>query len=164
MVNDAALSKLIDRFEYVLSFICFTTMLSAVLIQVFYRYVLGDPLVWPYELSIYCYIYIVFFGAVMAVRRGSHISFNMLYDRLSERLRHVVRIATDIFVIVLFIIIIPSSLNFIELFGSVRSSSLDIPMRMILVVFPVSILLIVIQVAIRMAGNIQALKRMGKVK
>ncbi len=160
MVNRTALSKLIDRLEYALSLICFTTMLSAVLIQVFFRYVLGDPLVWPYELSIYCYIYMVFFGAVMAVRRGSHISFNMLYDTLSERFQHAVRIATDLFVIVLFMVIIPSSIDFMELFGSVRSSSLGIPLSMVLVIFPVSIVLIVIQVAIRMAGNIQALKRM----
>lgn len=162
MDNNTALSRSIDRLEYLLSFICFATMLSAVLIQVFFRYVLGDPFVWPYELSIYCYIYIVFFGAVMAVRRGSHISFNMLYDLLSKRLQYVVRIATDIFVIVLFIVIIPSSLDFIGLFGSLRSSSLGIPMGTVLAVFPVSILLIVIQVAVRMAGNIQALKRMGK--
>jgi len=164
MVNDTAFSKFIDRFEYVLSFICFTTMLFAVLIQVFYRYILGDPLVWPYELSIYCYIYIVFFGAVMAVRRGSHISFNMLYDLLSERLQHVVRIATDIFVIVLFLIIIPSSMDFIELFGSVKSSSLGIPLSMVLFIFPISIILIVIQVALRMAGNIRSLKSMGRGK
>lgn len=164
MVKGKALSRFIDSLEYLLSFICFATMLSAVLVQVFFRYVLGDPFVWPYELSIYCYIYIVFFGAVMAVRRGSHISFNMLYDLLPERHKHAVRIVTDIFVIVLFLIIIPSSLDFIGLFGSVRSSSLNIPMAAVLIVFPVSIALIVIQVGERMAGNIQALKRTVKGK
>lgn len=160
MFNKTALSKLIDRLEYVVSFVCFTSMLGAVLVQVFFRYVLGNPLVWPYELSVYCYIYMVYFGAVMAVRRGSHISFNMLYDILPERFQHAVRIATDLFVIMLFVIIIPSSMDFIELFGSVKSSSLGIPSYMVLIVFPVSIILIVVQVAIRMAENIQALKRM----
>ena len=162
MVNKSAFSKLVDRLEYLLSFICFSGMLSAVLVQVFYRYVLQDPLIWPYEFSVYCYIYIVYFGAVMAVRRGTHISFNMLYDLLSERFQHVVRITTDLFVIVLFLIIIPSTMDFIKLFGSVKSSSLGIPSYMLLIVFPISIILIVIQIAMRMVINIQDLKKMGR--
>jgi TRAP-type C4-dicarboxylate transport system permease small subunit len=88
----------------------------------------------------------------------------MLYDRLSERLQSAVRIATDLFVIVLFLIIIPSSMDFIELFGSVKSSSLGIPLSIVLVIFPISIILIVIQVALRMAGNIRSLKSMGRGK
>lgn len=156
------MNRIIDRIETILSAVFFTGMFGSIIVQVFFRYVLQSPLVWPYELSIYCYIFIVFTGAAMAARRDSHIVFDMLYERLSEKTRVVTSLISNLIVIAVFISVFPSSIDFMQMFGSVRSSSLGIPMYMVLASFPAGMGLIVLCLGGRTIGGIRELKRMRK--
>ncbi len=136
--------KVIEWIEAILSILFFMGMLGAIIIQVFSRYILKNPLVWPYELSIYCFIYILFLGAGMATRLDSHIVFGMFYERFSRKTQLFTRIFTNLFVIVLLIMIFPSTFSFIKFVGNVKSSSLEIPLFIILASFPFGMGLIVL--------------------
>jgi TRAP-type transport system small permease protein len=49
---------------------------------VFSRYVLQATLVWYDEVARLCFVWIVFLGAAVAVRRGLHFRMRLLVDRL----------------------------------------------------------------------------------
>ncbi len=58
-----------------------------VLVQVFFRYVLGRPLMWTEEAARYLYVWTCYLGAAVAFRRGAHIRIGVLVDRLSPPAR-----------------------------------------------------------------------------
>ncbi len=53
--------------------------------SVFKRYVLGTPVTWTDELSGFLVVGIVMFGAAETLRRGDHISVDLLTSRLRNR-------------------------------------------------------------------------------
>lgn len=124
-------------------------MFCAVTIQIFYRYILGSPLIWPFELSIFCFIYVIYFGAAMAARKGTHIVFDLIYERFSFKVRAVISILSNILIILILLSLIPSSLLYIKFIGNIRSSALGIPWALILLIFPVGIILIIIHIGIK---------------
>lgn len=129
--------------------LAFVSMFFAIVLQVFFRYVLGDPLIWPFEFSVYCYIYVIYIGALMATRRQSHISFDIIYESLPEHMRLALGMITNSFVAVIFLVTIPSSLGYIRIVGGVPSSSLPIPWGVVLVVFPLGMGLIALTLCLR---------------
>lgn len=130
-------SRIADALETWLGTVAFISMFLAIVVQVFFRYVLDSPLVWPFEFSVYCYIYVIYIGAVIAARKQSHVSFDMLFLRLPERLRQYIGIITNSFVAFMFLSTLPASVAYIRMVGGVPSSSLAIPWGAVLVVYPI---------------------------
>jgi TRAP-type C4-dicarboxylate transport system permease small subunit len=60
-----------------------------ILVQVFFRYVLGRPLMWTEEAARYLYIWTCYLGTAVAFRRGVHIRIGVVVDRLSPPARWV---------------------------------------------------------------------------
>lgn len=144
--------EIIEDFGGVLFFI---VMFFAVTIQIFYRYILGTPLIWPFELSIFCFIYVIYFGAAIAARKGTHIVFDLIYERFPLKVRAVISILSNIFIILILLSLIPSSLSYIKFTGNIKSSALGIPWGSILLIFPFGIILIVIHVGIKTVLHIK---------
>ncbi len=128
---------ILNALETALGSAVFLLMFTSVLVQIFYRYVLGNPLTWPFELSVYCYIYLVYMGSVMATRNNTHVAFDMLYERFPLRVRHAISIMSEFFVAIVFIALIPPSLGYIDTFGSIKASSLPVTWAVLLAVFPI---------------------------
>lgn len=59
-------------------------------IQVFSRYVLGDPEVWTEEAARWLYVWLVFLGAAVVTRQRSHVAILLLLDQLAPWPRVVV--------------------------------------------------------------------------
>lgn len=127
-----------ETVEAWLGAVAFVVMFGAISLQVFYRYVLGDPLIWSFELSIFCYIYVIYLGSVMALRGNTHIRFSMLEAALPPRARLLTSAIMRAVVAAAFMALIPSSIGYIRLVGGVRSSSLDMPWGVVLVIFPLA--------------------------
>ncbi len=64
-----------------------------VLAQVFFRYVLGRPLVWTEEAARYLYVWTCYLGAAAAYHRGIHVRIGVVADRLPGGLRPTVELA-----------------------------------------------------------------------
>lgn len=58
-----------------------------VIVEVFCRYGLGFSLYWSNELATYLFIYVVFFGGSVALKRGELINVAFVKDRLPPPLR-----------------------------------------------------------------------------
>ena len=68
--------------------VCLALMLALVgdvFLGVFSRYVLQATFRWYDEVARLCFIWIIFLGAAVAVRRGMHFRMRLLVDRLGAR-------------------------------------------------------------------------------
>jgi len=59
----------------------------AILLQVFCRYVLNAPLIWPEELAVLTFGWMIFLGAALVQGSDSHISIDTLRRRAGDRAR-----------------------------------------------------------------------------
>lgn len=89
--------------EKTVTWIAFAIMLSLMVIQVIFRFVLDWPLAWVEEMLRYNYIAVSFLGATVAVREHSHISIDILPNILAglfknTKTRAIAQDAIDIFV------------------------------------------------------------------
>ena len=81
----------------IVDWVCLGLMIALVVdvfLGVFSRYVLHATFQWYDEVARLCFVWMVFLGAAMAVRRGAHFRLHLLIDRFGPRLRH----ATDLLV------------------------------------------------------------------
>ena len=77
-----AASRVVDRVVDWVAVAAFAGMFACVLGQVVFRYFLGAPLVWSDELARYLFVWASFLGWIIAARRRSHLSIDMLTTRL----------------------------------------------------------------------------------
>lgn len=60
-------------------------------LQVFYRYVLKSPLAWSQEVMMISFVYLVLFGAALAVKNKEHLRIDFL-DNAPEAIKKVLRV------------------------------------------------------------------------
>lgn len=106
-------------------------------IAVFFRYVLNAALPWPEEVAGYLLVWISFAGAYIALRRGRHISFGALVDSMPSAVARAVRFAVDLMLAGLFLFLLVYSVRMIQVLGSDRLISVEIPQWMFMLSMPV---------------------------
>ena len=77
---------LLDLFEIYIPSVAFSIMFVVFVLQIFFRYFLNRPLTWPYEVTIFAFIWTAILGACYARREGVHVVFGLIYDKVSFRL------------------------------------------------------------------------------
>ncbi len=80
----------------------FWALACVVFLQFFTRYVLNNSLGWTEEIARFLLIAVTFLGAIMAVRRESHIAVELAFRWLSRPVRHFLQLAIDVISIVFF--------------------------------------------------------------
>ena len=153
------IEDILYRIETALGVLFFTALFFAVILQVFYRYVLNDPLVWPFELSIYCYVFIIYIGGAMAARKQTHIAFNMLAGLMPARAQAALNALLHIFLIVIFALLIKPAIGYMDFVSGVRSSALGIPWSWVIAIFPLGMGLIIVHLLLRTADDVLGLVR-----
>ena len=151
------IEDILYRMETALGALFFAAMFSAVILQVFYRYVLNHPLVWPFELSIYCYVFIVYIGGAMAARKRTHIAFEMLAGLMPARAQAALNALLHIFLIVIFALTIWPAIGYMDFVSGVRSSALGIPWSWVIAIYPLGMGVIIIHLLFRVTDDLQEL-------
>jgi len=90
------IAALYEDFEkYFCALILFLLVLTLGL-QVFFRYVMNASLSWSEELSRFCFVWSIYLGASLAVKKEQHVRVTAQYLLLPKRWRFVVWMFTDI--------------------------------------------------------------------
>ena len=84
------------RMQDGLVLIVFWALAFVVFLQFFTRYVLNDSLGWTEEIARFLLIGVTFIGAVMAVRKESHIAVELVYRWLPRQARLWLQIFVDV--------------------------------------------------------------------
>lgn len=85
------------------------------MLGVFSRYVLFSTFTWYDELARVCFVWMVFLGAAVGVKRGAHFHLNLLIDALPRSARRPVALLAPATVIVFSVALIVQGWDFLEL-------------------------------------------------
>jgi TRAP-type C4-dicarboxylate transport system permease small subunit len=118
----------VESVELIISKTLMVLMVASVTLQIFFRYVLNNPLPWPEELCGFLIIWLTFLIADVLYKRESHNSVDFITRKLSKAAQQNIHLGihtfTGIFLAVLFY---NSILLFIRQKGIVVGASLKIP-------------------------------------
>ena len=95
---------ILDIVEKYIPAITFGVMFSLFILQIFFRYFLNNPLTWPYELTLFAFIWTLMLGAGNAMRSDDHVEFGVIYDKLYSKGQCWFRVLGNTLVTVAFII------------------------------------------------------------
>ncbi len=123
---DNALTKIEEN----LTFLLLLSMLLAVFASFVSRYIFNDSLTWTEEFSRYVMIWATFIAASYGVKKGSHITLDVLVIYLSERGNKILRIVSYIFSLAYCVLIVFIGIPFINslIETQQKSPAMHIPM------------------------------------
>jgi TRAP-type C4-dicarboxylate transport system permease small subunit len=140
--------RLIDRLADIVVFLArlgaglaFATLIGAVLLQVTGR-TLGDSPVWTEELTRYALLYMVAFGAGLALRTGDLVNVDVICDNLPPPLPWFLRLVSAVLTGGLALLLISFSWKFTSI-GKMQTSP-AVGVRMDVIHFSVTLLLVLL--------------------
>jgi len=125
-------SRLVTRLHRVAEIIAaamFAIMLAAFLVGVISRYVFNNPVSWSIEICSIAYVWIVFLSGATIVPMEQHITFDMLHKAVKPSARRVLAIISAASIGVIFLVGLPTTLEYIGFVGQKRTLMLHIPMN-----------------------------------
>ncbi len=118
---------ILDLFEIYIPSIAFSVMFVVFILQIFFRYFLNNPLTWPYEVTIFGFIWTAILGACYARRLGIHVVFGIIYDMLNSFWQLIFRLSANTLVFASFIIAFYPTYQYISFMSFQKSTVLRIP-------------------------------------
>ncbi|MDB4223280.1 TRAP transporter small permease subunit [Granulosicoccus sp.] len=106
-------------------------MVLAILIQVFFRYVIGNALPWPDELARFCMLWMTGLMAPVAYREGGFVAIDMLPDMLGRRTAAALALVLFLVSLLVLVIGVKLGLKHVNSGWLFSSSSLKIPLDLI---------------------------------
>jgi TRAP-type C4-dicarboxylate transport system permease small subunit len=126
-------------------------MIVDIFVQVVFRYGLESSLSWSEELARYLFVWVIFVGTSVAVRRGQHIALTAITEALPELLRCFAAALTLVAFIVFLLVLTWASIPLIANARSTISSELEVPIAWVYVAAPIGSLLSVLHLVNRLA-------------
>lgn len=105
------------------------TMFVCFIIQIFFRYVLNNPVGWTEEVSILTWLWSVLWGAAFVISEKEEVRFDIIYSAVSENSRRVFTVITGSALIFLYGISLPAAYSFVAFMKVERSAYLHIPIN-----------------------------------
>ncbi len=103
----------VERVEEVAAMAFFTIMFTSILVGVFWRYVLNDPLIWTVNAAAVAFIWTVLIAAGLPNWADEHIQFDLFYRRMSPRWQRLSRMAGNLLLVVTFALPIPATWDYL---------------------------------------------------
>jgi TRAP-type C4-dicarboxylate transport system permease small subunit len=115
------------------------------ILQVFTRYVLGDPLAWTEELARYSFMWLIYAGMVISLNRGTHASVDVLVPMLRGVSKKMAMAAIHCISIALFAVMLYHSTLLFAMVGGQLSPAMRISMMVPYASLPFGCLLMIIE-------------------
>lgn len=128
-------------------------MVVIIAAQVWYRFILNDPLSWSEEAGRYLFVWISFIGAAAGVRYQVHLGIDLMDKLLPPAAYRVVVIVVNLIIQVFLLVIIYWGFKILGVIQFQESPSMNISMRYPYMAIPVgSILMLINSVRIMVAA------------
>lgn len=82
------LLNFLDALTEAISDIAIIALIIIAALQIFFRYVVGHALSWTEEISLMLFLWLAYFGMVMAMRREAHLRVDAFVMALPKRVQH----------------------------------------------------------------------------
>jgi len=130
-------------------------MLLVIAAQVWYRFVLNDPLSWSEELGRYLFVWLSFLGAAAGVRYQVHLGLDLFGKRVPAGLRRRVLLLANLLAQAFLIVVVFQGFRILGVVRFQSSPSLGISMAAPYLAVPVGALLMLVN-SIRVSAAIVA--------
>jgi len=157
------MKKFLDSTINMAVIILMFSLVIVVFSQVFSRYALNHPLIWSEELARYLFIWIVFLSSVVVFRENRHMGVDFFVGMLSPNKQRVVKKITNVIIFSFMILILYVSPQIIKITFRQTSPTLDLPMGVIYLAFPVSLGLMVIEMLFRFLMFLEIYKQVEQI-
>jgi tripartite ATP-independent transporter DctM subunit len=122
-------------------------LIGLVLVSVFWRYVLGSPITASDEVASFMFLWIVMFGAVIAIDRNEHLRLALLLNAVRPRARRLLE-AVGLVIMATFLgALLPAAIEHTYFEGDVVSPGLEISMAWRIAGIPLGIVLMLVALA-----------------
>lgn len=133
--------KFLSQLEWVASRLGFALLLIMSFIiglQVFMRYILNSSLMWPEEMTRYCYLWCSMLAIVMTEQRGAHLRIDVLREVFGVRVKKMLDIFSSTMTAVFYVIFIYLSAEMAIMVNDMEqyAISFDLPMVYVWLAFP----------------------------
>jgi TRAP-type C4-dicarboxylate transport system permease small subunit len=88
-------------------------MFVSFLLQIVFRYLLNRPLGWTDEVTVLCWVWLVLWGAAFILSDKDEIRFDIVYGLVSRRTRRTFTLISSVTLVVLFVVSLPASWNYV---------------------------------------------------
>lgn len=102
-------------------------MFASFIIQIFYRYILNNPIGWSEEVIVTTWMWTVLWGAAFVLSEAEEIRFDIIYSNISEGMRRVFTILTSIAAVFLYGISLPATYSYVTFMKVEHSAYLRVP-------------------------------------
>lgn len=127
----------------------FAALFMVFVLQVFFRYVLNDPLAWTQEVAGILYVWIVCVGAATIVRERDHVSFDLLYDAARPPVRRILALVGTGMIFAILVSTLYGNYDYIMFTARQKSPTLRLPMTVVFGAFGAFLLLLIVNSGIR---------------
>lgn len=86
---------LVDLFEIIIPSLLFLVIFIVFLISIISRYLFRQPAPWTYEVSILAFMWTAYFACGYVLRKNEHVTFSMLYDIFSPRVKKICNLLSN---------------------------------------------------------------------
>jgi TRAP-type C4-dicarboxylate transport system permease small subunit len=110
------------------------------------RFVFNSPIFWSAEMARYSFVWIIFLGAALAARQGSHIGMEVLVNQLPPKARVLLKAAINC-MIILFLFVF-TIVSFRQAFQAIdtESAAMQIPMLIPYLALPFGAIAMIVEV------------------
>lgn len=132
------IARMNNLFEY-FSVALFCLLISSVLIQVIFRYILHNPIIWIEEVIRIFFIWLVFAGSVVAHSKLLHPKVDMFIDRISDNLlKKIISVGVQLYILIflLFLMFVSSGLSSCLKYISMPTTGLSL--QYLYIIIPIS--------------------------
>ena len=123
--------RLLRRAAEAVSAALLAAMFLAFVIQIAFRYLFNWPVGWTSEVSTVAWMWVVLWTAAFVTREDEEVRFDIIYGRVSERVRRAFTILSGVALVAMFAVSLPATLSFIGFMGVEVSTYLRVPLSVL---------------------------------
>lgn len=133
-----------EKIEDYLSGTLIISGLSLIFIGVIWRYLLNNPLSWVGEISNYLIVWGILIGTAVALRDNHHIHVDAIYDRVSERMKKIFNVFSNVLGIAFCIFLMIYSGKLILMYFQTQQKSIEVGIELWIVylILPITALML----------------------
>ncbi|OHE63408.1 MAG: hypothetical protein A2Z99_18460 [Treponema sp. GWB1_62_6] len=115
----------------------FSGLVGLSFVSVFSRYVFNYSLTWAEELTRYMFVWLVYLGAALCVRRRKHIVMDIVIAEMKGTPRKIISIVNNLVMFAFVSVLAVLGFRMMPILGTQTSTALQLPMSFIYAAIPV---------------------------
>ncbi len=133
--QSAALGRWLRRRAENVAVALLSVMFATFIIQIFFRYVLNNPVGWSEEVIITTWLWTVLWGAAFILGEAEEIRFDIIYSNITEGTRRLFTIITGVALVLAYGLSLPASYRYVSFMKVERSAYLHVPINVMYSVY-----------------------------